>query len=221
MVLSGTVGFILKRKFNKFSEEPSAAGLTGREIAEKMLSDYGIHDVKVTCVPGQLTDHYNPIAKTVNLSESVYHESNAAAAAVAAHECGHAAQHANAYRWLKFRSAMVPVQTVSGMLLNIIMFGSIFIGAIFYEIFPYQNVLLILTISYGAMALFSLVTLPVEFDASKRALVWIQNSGTATHGEYQKAKSALNWAATTYVVAALGAITTMLFFLLQFLGADE
>lgn len=221
MGLGMLVSFILRQRFNKYSKIPSQRGFSGKEIAEQMLRENGIHDVKVISVRGQLTDHYNPANKTVNLSEAVYSQRNAAAAAVAAHECGHAVQHATAYRWLNFRSKLVPLQSVSGTILNVILFGSMIAGGLLYSVFPYEMVLLILTIGYGVMALFSIVTLPVEFDASRRALAWIKDSGTATTEEYDRSKDALKWAAMTYVVAALGAITTMLFFLLRFLGSRD
>lgn len=215
------VSYILKRKFARYSEMPSQRGLSGKEIAEQMLKDHGIHDVKVVHVPGQLTDHYNPLNRTVNLSEPVYHGRNAASAAVAAHECGHAVQHANAYAPLNFRSKLVPIQNASGMVLNAIMMISIFGGAFLYEVFPTNTVLIVICSAYGAMALFSLVTLPVEFDASKRALVWIQNSGVSTQSEYEQSKDALKWAAMTYVVAALGALVTLVYYLSMFLGGSD
>lgn len=215
------VSYILKKKFAKYSDIPSQRGLSGKEIAEQMLKDHGIHDVQVIHVPGQLTDHYNPLNKTVNLSEPVYHGKNAAAVAVAAHECGHAVQHAQAYAPLNFRSKLVPIQNASGMVLNAIMMLSIFGGAFLYEVFPTNTVLITICAAYGAMVLFSLVTLPVEFDASKRALLWIQNSGVATHAEYNQSKDALKWAAMTYVVAALGALVTLVYYLSMFLGGGD
>lgn len=215
------VSWRLKTKFLEFSKIPSQSRLSGREIAERMLRDYGIFDVQVTCIPGQLTDHYNPVNKTVNLSEEVYHGTNAAATAVAAHECGHAVQHARAYAPLEWRSKLVPLQHISGTILNVLMMLSFIGGAILTNAFPLKWVLLIIVIAYGVIALFSVVTLPVEFDASKRALAWIERSGTATRQEYERSKTALNLAATTYVVAALGAIVTMIYFLLRFLGTND
>lgn len=215
------VGFILKRKFQKYSKIPSQRGLSGKEIAEMMLRDYGIHDVRVISVDGQLTDHYNPMNKTVNLSEEVYNGRNAAAAAVAAHECGHAVQHATAYAPLNWRSKLVPLQHASGMILNVIMMATIFGGAFLYNTFPIDTILIVVCVAYGAIALFSIVTLPVEFDASKRALVWIKDSGVSTHGEYEQSKDALKWAATTYVVAALGAITTLAYYISMLLGRSD
>lgn len=215
------VSWRLKQRFAEFSKIRSLSGLSGREIAERMLHDYGIYDVQITCVPGQLTDHYNPANKTVNLSEEVYHGTNAAATAVAAHECGHAVQHAKAYKPLEWRSKLVPLQHASGTILNILMMLSFLGGALLSNLFPVKMLLLVIVIAYGIIALFSIVTLPVEFDASKRALAWIERSGTATREEYERSKSALNLAASTYVVAALGAIVTLIYYLLSFLGAND
>jgi Zn-dependent membrane protease YugP len=221
MGLGMLVSFILKRKFEKYSKIPSQRGLSGKEIAEMMLRDNGIYDVRVISVEGQLTDHYNPMNKTVNLSHDVYNGRNAAAAAISAHECGHAVQHATAYAPLNWRSKMVPLQHASGMILNVIMMATIFGGAFLHNLFPIDTLLWIVCIAYGAIALFSVVTLPVEFDASKRALAWIKDSGVSTHGEYEQSKDALKWAATTYVVAALGAITTVIYYLSMLLGRND
>lgn len=221
MGLGMLASYVLKSKFAKYSKMPSQRGMTGREIAEKMLADSGIHDVRVICVQGQLTDHYNPMNKTVNLSEAVYHGANAAAAAVAAHECGHAVQHATAYGPLNFRSKMVPLQNISGTVINMIMMVSFIGGSVLFETFPVTIVGSIIVGAYGIMALFSLVTLPVEFDASKRALVWIQNSGISTAGEYEQSKDALKWAAMTYVIAGLGALVTLAYFVLSFFGGGD
>lgn len=221
MLIGGLVSYQLRSKFSKYSKIRSQRGMSGKEIAEQMLKDNGIYDVQVISVPGQLTDHYNPLNKTVNLSESVYHERNAAAAAVAAHECGHAVQHATSYKWLDFRSKLVPLQNISGRILQIVMLVLMFGGAMLFSSFPVDLVLWIMVGAYGVMALFSLVTLPVEFDASKRALAWIKDSGTATHGEYEMSKDALKWAAMTYVVAALSAITSLVIVLMQLLGRRD
>lgn len=215
------VSWRLKQRFAEFSKIRSLSGLSGREIAERMLRDYGIYNVQVTCVPGQLTDHYNPLNKTVNLSEEVYHGTNAAATAVAAHECGHAVQHAKAYKPLEWRSKLVPLQHASGTVLNVLMMLSFLGGAFLSNLFPMKMMLLVIVIAYGIIALFSIVTLPVEFDASKRALAWIERSGTSTQEEYERSKKALNLAASTYVVAALGAIVTLIYYLLSFLGAND
>lgn len=220
MLIGLLVSWRLKSKFAEYSKIRSHAGLTGREIAEKMLQDHGIYDVRVIHVPGQLTDHYNPANKTVNLSDEVYHGANAAAAAVAAHECGHAVQHATAYGPLKMRSKMVPIQNASGMILQVIMFATI-LGGTALQAIGFDTILWIIVLAYGAMAAFSVITLPVEFDASKRALAWIERSGTATHEELARSKNALNWAAMTYVVAALGAIATVLYYASALLGRND
>lgn len=221
MLIGWLVSSKLRSTFAKYSKIPSQRGLSGKEIAEQMLRHYGIHDVKVISVQGQLTDHYNPMNKTVNLSEAVYNQRNAAAAAVAAHECGHAVQHATAYRWLTLRSKLVPIQSVSARVLQILMFVLMIGGATLYSVFPVDLVLWIMVGAYGAMALFAVVTLPVEFDASQRALVWIKDSGTATVQEYEMSKDALKWAAMTYVVAALAAITSLVIVLVQLLGRRD
>ncbi len=217
MIISFAVSQRLKNKFKKYSQVQLGSGLSGKDIAEKMLYDNGIRGVRVISVPGRLTDHYNPADKTVNLSEEVYHGRSAAAAAVAAHECGHAVQHAKAYSLLEFRSAMVPVQNVSAKILNIVVLISIFGGAFFMQI-PFQGIILIIIACYTVITLFSLVTLPVEFDASRRALAWIEANRVASPQEYGMAKDALKWAAMTYVVAALGSLVTLLYFISMFLG---
>lgn len=218
-IIGWAVSSRLKSKFRKYSQTPLSSGMSGREVAERMLADHGIRDVKVISVAGQLTDHYNPLNKTVNLSEPVYHGRNAAAAAVAAHECGHAVQHATAYSMLQFRSAMVPVQSISARIINFVMIASLF-G--FFTVFTsIQPMLLILIGAYGVITLFSLVTLPVEFDASKRALAWINQRGIVTSQEHSSAKDALNWAAMTYVVAALGSLVTLVYFVMMFLGGRD
>lgn len=221
MLIGWLVSSKLQRTFTKYSKIPSQRGLSGKEIAEQMLKHYGIYDVKVISVPGQLTDHYNPLDKTVNLSEVVYNERNASAAAVAAHECGHAVQHATAYQWLSLRSKLVPIQNVSGRVLQILMFVMMIGGATLFSVFPVDLVLWLMVGAYGAMALFAVVTLPVEFDASRRALAWIKDSGTATVGEYEMSKDALKWAAMTYVVAALAAVTSLVIVLVQLLGRRD
>jgi len=221
MLIGMIVGSVLKSRFRKYSKIPSQRGLSGREIAEMMLRENGVYDVRVISVPGELTDHYNPMNKTVNLSPDVYNGRNAAATAVAAHECGHALQHANAYAPLTWRSKLVPLQHASGMILNVLMMLAIFGGAFLHNMFPIDTILIIVCVAYGAIALFSIVTLPVEFDASKRALAWIKNSGVSTHREYEQSKDALKWAATTYVVAALGAITTLIYYLSLLLGRGD
>lgn len=213
MLVGAGVAMVLKSKFAKYSKEKLMNGMTGKQVAEKMLADHGIHNVKVMSVQGQLTDHYNPANHTVNLSEGVYNGTSAASAAVAAHECGHAVQHATAYRWLKFRSALVPIQQVSGTILNFIIMIAIFGGAALYNTASFDTVLYILIGCYGAFTLFSLVTLPVEFDASNRAMRWMTDRGIVTNYERADAKDALKWAAMTYVVAAIGSIVTLLYYL--------
>ncbi len=219
-ILSLAVSNRLKSKFRKYSQIPIQSGLSGREIAELMLRDHGIYDVAVTSVDGQLTDHYNPANKTVNLSPDVYHGRSAASAAVAAHECGHAVQHATAYSFLQFRSAMVPVQNISGNILNFIMLASIFGGGFLLGM-GWTNVILIVIACQFVITLFTLVTLPVEFDASNRALAWISDRNIVTPQEHDMSKDALKWAAMTYVVAALGAVTTLLYYVMMFAGGDD
>lgn len=220
MIISFWVSNKLKKKFKKYSETTLGSGYSGAQIAQKMLQDNGIHDVQVLCTEGELTDHYNPENKTVNLSRDVYYGQNAAAAAVAAHECGHALQHAQSYSFLEMRSAMVPLQNISAKVLNIVVIIAIF-GGIFLGNLPIQNILLIIIACYGVITAFSLVTLPVEFDASKRALVWIKENNIATPDEHYKAKDALHWAAMTYVVAALGSLVTFLYYIMMFLGGGD
>ena len=217
-ILSFAVQNRLKSKFRKYSQTPLANNLSGREIAERMLEDNGIYDVKVLSVPGRLTDHYNPTDKTVNLSPEVFNGRNAAAAAVASHECGHAVQHAKAYSMLEFRSALVPLQSISARIINFIFLASLFGGFFFYSAFPTQLVLMVIIGAYTVFTLFSLVTLPVEFDASNRALAWIDAKGIVTSQEHEQAKDALKWAAMTYVVAALGSLVTLLYYVSIFLG---
>jgi Zn-dependent membrane protease YugP len=211
----------LKSKFKEYSQVHLTRDLTGADVARLMLADHGISDVQVTCVDGELTDHYNPANKTVNLSEGVYHGRNAAATAVASHECGHAVQHAKAYTMLEVRSALVPIQNVSAKVINFLFMAMMF-GSIFAQGFlPWKTALLIIIACYGVFALFALITLPVEFDASKRALAWVQSRGIVTPGEYGMAKDSLKWAAMTYVVAAIGALTTLFYYVLMFLGASD
>lgn len=219
-VVFAALGFIvsnrLKSKFKKYSQTSLKANLSGKEIAELMLADSGIYDVKVLSVDGQLTDHYNPMNRTVNLSPDVYYGRNAAAAAVSAHECGHAIQHARSYPWLNFRSAMVPVQNASAKILNIVLIASLLGG--FALGLPYEFIGYIVVGSYSVMTLFTLVTLPVEFDASNRALAWIKERNVVTPDEYAMSKDALKWAAMTYVVAALASLATLAYYIMVFFG---
>ena len=209
MLASWLVSSRLKSKFELYSKLHLQNGMSGQEIAEKMLADHGIRDVRVISVAGQLTDHYNPADKTVNLSNDVFHGRNAAAAAVSAHECGHAVQHARAYSFLEFRSAMVPMLNVANGFMPILLMIGMFV------LYSTGSVLL-LTIGVALFALatlFSFVTLPVEFDASNRALAWIKEKGIVTPTEYEMSKDALWWAAMTYVVAALGMLAQLLYYL--------
>jgi Zn-dependent membrane protease YugP len=212
--ISLIVSAILKSKFSKYHKIPLASGLAGHEIAEKMLRENGIYDVKVTSVQGFLSDHYNPVNKTVNLSPEVYNGTSISAAAVAAHECGHAVQHAQAYAPLKLRSNLVPAVQVSSGLSNLVLL----VGLIVLYSTHNPTVLLIGIILLAVVVIFSLITLPVEFDASKRALAWLQHTNVTNPQEYPKAKNALKWAATTYVVAALAAIAQLVQYIMVFLG---
>lgn len=218
MIVSFAVQQRLKSKFRKYSKETLGSGMSGREIAEKMLRDNGIHDVRVISVPGELTDHYNPVHKTVNLSQEVYYGRSAAAAAVSAHECGHAVQHARGYGMLELRSSLVPLQNASARIINIV-FMVMFFGAFFLNnIIPYELAILVIIGCYTIFTLFAFITLPVEFDASKRALVWISANGVVSTQEHDKAKDALKWAAMTYVVAAVASLVTLAYWVLTFLA---
>lgn len=212
MIASMLVSSTLKRRFQQYSEIPLR--VTGAQVAEMMLRQNGINDVRVISTPGQLTDHYDPSNKTVNLSESVYSMNNVAAAAVAAHECGHAIQHQQAYVWLGMRSKMVPAVQLSSKLLNIVMI----VGLLGVGFMNNPTMLWIWVALFAVTTLFSIVTLPVEFDASKRALVWLESSGLAASMEHEKAKNALFWAAMTYVVAALGSIATLAYYVMLAMG---
>ncbi|MCB0584190.1 MAG: zinc metallopeptidase [Phaeodactylibacter sp.] len=200
----------LKSKFKKYSGIPVSSGLSGREVAEQMLHHFGINDVKVVEGRGFLTDHYNPATKTVNLSEGVYRGRNIASAAVAAHECGHAVQHAESYSLLQMRSALVPVVNLSAMAQQWLLIIA------FLTLSSMPSIMLITIAAFAVTTLFSLVTLPVEFDASRRALIWLDDSGVARGAEYEGAKDALWWAAMTYVVAALSALVMVLYLILQY-----
>lgn len=215
--ISFLVSAILKSKFTKYSKMGLANGLSGREIAEKMLRENGIYDVKVTSVEGFLSDHYNPVNKTVNLSPEVYNGTSVSAAAVAAHECGHAVQHATQYGPLMFRSKMVPAVQVSSMLVNWILLA----GMIVIATTKNPTVLLIGIIAMSITVLFTLITLPVEFDASKRALAWLDRTNVTNTQEYPKAKDALKWAATTYVVAALAAVVHLVQYIMIYMNSRD
>ena len=215
--ISFLVSAVLKSKFTRYSKIPLTNGMSGKEIAEKMLRENGIYDVKVTSVEGFLSDHYNPASKTVNLSPDVYNGTSVSAAAVAAHECGHAVQHANAYGPLMLRSKLVPAVQFSSMLVNWVLLA----GMVLLATTKNPAVLLIGIIVMSVTVLFTLVTLPVEFDASKRALAWLENTNVTNPSEYPKAKDALKWAATTYVVAALAAVVTLIQYIMIYLGSRD
>jgi hypothetical protein len=215
LIMSLIVSWRFKSKFKQYSEVMLSNGLAGKEIAEKMLADHGITDVKVISVEGQLTDHYNPQDKTVNLSPDVYHGRSVAAAAVAAHECGHAVQHATAYSWLQFRSSMVTALTVTSKYLTWVLIG----GVLMLNTFP--ALLGIGVLMFALTTIFSFVTLPVEFDASDRAIAWLTNKGITIPQETETAKKALKWAASTYVVAALSSLATLLYYASMLLGRRD
>lgn len=218
-VISFAVQWRFKSKFKQYSEMPLGSGISGKDIAEKMLNDNGISNVQVISVEGQLTDHYNPADRTVNLSPEVYHGRSVAAAAVAAHECGHAVQHAKAYSWLKFRSAVVPAVNVASKITQ----WALMIGVM---LLIFSGNIIVLAVGVGALALvtiFAFITLPVEFDASNRALAWLQsNRGIMqTEVEHDQAKDALWWAAMTYVVAALGSLATLVYYASMLMGRRD
>jgi Zn-dependent membrane protease YugP len=215
MLASWFVSSRLKNKFELYSKLHLQNGMSGAEIAEKMLADHGITNVKVISTPGQLTDHYNPMDRTVNLSEAVYNQRNAAAAAVAAHECGHAVQHATAYSWLEMRSKLVPIVSVTSNFVQWILLA----GILMINTFP--QLLLIGIIIFAATTLFAFITLPVEYDASHRALAWLENKRMLTQQEQAGAKDALKWAARTYVVAAIGSLGTLLYYVMVYMGRRE
>ncbi|MGJ8658843.1 zinc metallopeptidase [Cellulophaga fucicola] len=220
-LVSWLVSNRLKSKFEKYSKIQLRNGMSGAEIAEKMLADNGIRDVQVISTPGRLTDHYNPANKTVNLSESVYSQRNAAAAAVAAHECGHAVQHATAYQWLTMRSKLVPIVSVTSSMSQWVVYGGVILMAVsgiasslgFY-------VAVAGLVMMGFATLFSFVTLPVEYDASNRALAWLKNKNMLSQEEYAGAEDALKWAARTYLVAALGALASLVYWAYRVFARD-
>jgi Zn-dependent membrane protease YugP len=212
MLASWMVSSKLKSKFELYSKLHLQNGMSGAEIAEKMLADNGIRDVRVISTPGQLTDHYNPADKTVNLSEAVFNNRSVAAAAVAAHECGHAVQHSIGYEWLTMRSKLVPIVSVASTYMQWILLA----GILMIRTFP--QLLLIGIIIFAATTLFSIITLPVEYDASNRALAWLENKNMLTQQEQAGAKDALKWAALTYLVAAIGSIATLLYYVSIYMG---
>lgn len=219
-LISWLVSNKLKKKFKHYSKIQLRNGMSGAEIAEKMLADHGIRNVKVVSVKGRLTDHYNPKDKTVNLSESVYSQRNAAAAAVAAHECGHAVQHAQAYSWLQMRSTLVPVVSITSRMSQWVVIGGIILmatnmlGGIGYFVAVAGLIMM------GFATLFSFITLPVEYDASRRALAWLKNKNMLSREEYAGSEDALKWAARTYLVAAIGALASLVYWAFQILGRD-
>jgi len=221
MLVGWLVSARLKGKFKKYSEIHLTKDLTGADVARLMLADNGIHDVDVISAEGKLSDHYNPANKTVNLSHDVFYGRNAAATAVAAHECGHAVQHAQAYGMLKLRSAMVPVQNISAQVINMVFLAMMFGAFAVKGLFSFDTALLVIIGCYAVFALFALITLPVELDASKRALVWVEARGIVNKQEHAMAKDALKWAAMTYVVAAIGAITMLLYYVMIFMGRRD
>ncbi|SFJ65807.1 zinc metallopeptidase [Myroides guanonis] len=215
MLASWFVGYRLKSKFEKYSKVHLQNGMSGAEIAQKMLLDHGIRDVRVISTPGRLTDHYNPMDKTVNLSEAVYNERNAAAAAVAAHEVGHAVQHATAYHWLTMRSKLVPAVSIASNVMPWLLLG----GVLMLQSFP--QLLLIGIVLFSLTTLFSIVTLPVEYDASNRALKWLESKHMVNQQELAGAKDSLKWAARTYVVAAISSLGTLLYYVMIYMGRRE
>lgn len=215
MLASWGVSARLKSKFETYSKLRLQNNMSGAEIAEKMLADHGIRNVRVISTPGRLTDHYNPADKTVNLSEAVYSQRNAAAAAVAAHEVGHAIQHATAYSWLEMRSKLVPVVSVASNFVQWILLA----GILMVNTFP--QLLLIGIVIFALTTLFSFITLPVEYDASNRALAWLENKQMLNREEHAGAKDALKWAARTYVVAAIGSLGTLLYYVMIYMGRRE
>lgn len=218
-LLSWLIGQQLKSRFKKYSKIPIGNGMSGKDVAEKMLHDNNIYDIKVVPTKGQLSDHYNPATKTVALSEAVYYGQHVSAAAVAAHECGHAVQHANAYAPLKLRSSLVPLQNISAQILNTI-FMLMFVGVFISQSF--MNIGLVLVVAaYGIFTLVAFITLPVEINASKRALAWLGNSGVTNYSNHSQAKDALKWAAYTYVVAALSSLAMLVYFLLRLVGGRD
>ena len=224
-IIAGLLGLVsmlvssrLKKKFKKYSQVHLRNGMSGAEIAQKMLQDHGISDVKVVSTSGMLTDHYNPANKTVNLSEGVYNQRNAAAAAVAAHEVGHAVQHATAYSWLTMRSKIVPVVNIASGLSQWVIMGGLMLS---FSSPMGKMIMLAGIILFGIMAAFSIITLPVEYDASNRALKWLESKNMLSREEHAGAKDALKWAARTYLVAAIGALATLMYFVMRFAASSS
>lgn len=214
-IVSWLISNQLQVRFKRYSKIPTANGMTGRDVVEKMLRDNGVQGVKIGSVEGQLTDHYNPTNKTINLSREVYYGANVAAAAVAAHECGHALQHAQAYSMLQLRSSLVPIVSFASQWVQWILLG----GILLVNTFP--QLLLAGICLFAMTTLFSFITLPVEIDASHRALAWLRNSGITTYESQEKAQDALKWAAYTYVIAALGSLATLLYYIMIYMGRRD
>jgi len=219
VLISWLISNRLKAKFKKYSLVPMNHGMTGKDVAEKMLRDNGILDVQVISVEGELTDNYNPGNKTVNLSRDVYYGNHIAAGAIAAHECGHAVQHAQAYAWLNLRTSLVPLQSVSATIMNaifmVMFFGSMFVHGLFPIALP------IIIFCYFIFTLFAFITLPVEINASSRALIWLNSAGITSYETHPKAQDALRWAAYTYVVAALGSLAMLLYYIMIYMGRRD
>jgi len=221
MIISWIISSQLKSRFRKYSKIPVSNGMTGRDVAEKMLRDNGIYDVSVTSVKGKLTDHYNPVNKTINLSQGIYYGNSVSAAAVAAHETGHAIQHASAYSWLQLRSTLVPIQNISSQILNFIFIVMFFGASLIFSLISFDMAILIIIACYTVFTLFAFVTLPVEINASQRALAWLNTSGITSSNNHDKAKDALKWAAYTYVVVALGSLAQLLYWIALFLARRD
>ena len=219
MVAGFAVQARLKNRFKKYSESYLSSGLSGAEVARRMLNFYGLDSVQIISVPGQLTDHYNPANRTVNLSPEVYEGRNISAAAVAAHECGHAVQHATAYAWLTMRTKMVPVVSFSGKIMNMVFLFSI-LGMSVLGL-GFEQALVVVIAAQAVVATFALVTLPVEYDASRRALVWLQGAGITDASNHHQAEDALKWAARTYLVAAAAAVTQLVYYIMLYMGRRD
>ncbi len=222
MIVFAIIGFAvssrLKNVFAKYEQVPLSSGLSGAQVAQKMLADNNIYDVTVESVPGKLTDHYNPANKTVNLSPEVFNGRNVSAAAVAAHECGHAVQHAVEYPWLQMRSSLVPIVNFSSRALNFVYIAMIFLA---FSANLWNQMLLAIIILQSAITLFTVITLPVEMDATNRALVWLNQSGLTRGAEHDGAETALKWAGRTYIVAALASLTTLLYYIMRYMGSRD
>ena len=212
MIVGTILNTRLKSKFRQYSQIQISSNMSGKDIAEKMLADHNINDVRITSIDGKLTDHYNPINKTVNLSSEVFNGRNISSAAVAAHECGHAVQHATAYKWLEIRSQMVPLVNYSNKIMSLIFLLGIF-GITFLKIFSFSKLILLFVTLQIIVTLFTIITLPVEFDASRRALLWLKSSKTTNAKEIMLTNNALNWAASTYIIAAMAAATYLLYYI--------